>query len=179
MSQLDQLSAHQTASIGRPAIEYAVILSFIAIALMLLTYYLNIDPNGTAMKSLNWIASIGGVFWFVWHFKNKHNRNYLSFGTGVKLSALTGLLTGLLTGIGMYLFMTFIATDYQERILTSAVKGMRDQGLDDAQIQMGMKYSEMFTSPLVLGAFVIFGTLLTYTIVGLVASAIMKKEQAS
>jgi hypothetical protein len=178
MSQLDQLAPHQTASIGRPSLEYAVILSFIAIAIMLLTYYLNIDPNGTAIKSLNWVASIGGVLWFVWHFKNKHNRNCLSFGTGIKLSALTGLLTGLVTGIGMYLFMTFIATDYQERILTSAVKGMREQGMDDAQIQMGMKYSEMFTSPLILGVFVIVGTLFTYTLVGLVASAIMKKEQA-
>jgi hypothetical protein len=178
MSTLDNPISKGPSPIGRPSLEYAAILSMVAIFLMTITYYMNLDPNSWTVKTVNWAMSIGGVFWFIWHYKTRINGNQLAFGTGVKLSALTGLLTGLFTGAAILVFMKLIATDYQERILETAILGMQQQGLTDAQIKSSMPMVEMFTSPMVIAAMVFIGSLISYTLIGLVATAIMKKEQS-
>jgi len=164
--------------LGRPSIEYAAILSMLAIFLMVITYYLNIDSNSLIVKLVNWALSIGGVFWFIWHYKTRVNGNQLSFGTGIKLSALTGLFTGLFTGASILIFMQWIATDYQDRILEASIAGMQRQGLSDDQIKTSMPMVELFTSPIVIAAMIFIGCLISYTLIGLVATAIMKKEQS-
>ena len=72
--------------------------------------------------------------------------------------------------------MRFIDPAAVEQILQQAEQNMIDQGTPDDQIEMGMKYVRMFTTPTMMA---VMG-LLMYTFMGfifsLITSAFLKKE---
>lgn len=166
------------APIGKAALQYAIILSMTSLFLFAAAYFLKIDQNGTAYKGLNWVTAIAMVYWFVWHYKTKLNSNRLNLGTGVKLSVLTGFITGLLSGLLIYLFITFLAMDYPEQLIVQSVDQMRGQGLSEELIAQNMGIVRTFTSPATIAAMIVIITPLSYLIIGLIISAILKNDRA-
>ena len=163
------------APIGKSALQYAIILSMTSLFLFAAAYFLKIDQNGAAYKGLNWVTAIA---MFVWHYKTKVNSNRLTLGTGVKLSVVTGLITGLLSGLCIYLFITFLAMDYPEQLIAQSVEQMRGQGLSEELIAQNMGYLRTFTSPAVIAGMIVIITPLSYLIIGLIISAIIKNDRA-
>jgi Na+/H+-translocating membrane pyrophosphatase len=176
-SNPDNLSAQPQAPIGKAALQYCFILSMISLLIFITSYYFKIDQNSAIYKSLNWILSIGGVIWFVWHYKTKMNLNRLRFGQGVGLSALTGLIAGSLTGLFIYIFITQFAPDYTDQLIEVAIREMRNQGQSDAIIKQSMEMVKVFCSPGFIGSMMVIGALIVYTVVGLITTAIIKNDR--
>jgi Protein of unknown function (DUF4199) len=177
MNSLDQIT-HEDSPILRPSLEYAAILAMLGILILAFTHYLNIDPNNSMLKAFNWISAIVSVFWFVWHYKNKRNNSFLRFGTGIRLSALTGLFTGIFSAIGIYIFMQWIVPNYSTLMLESTIKNLQKQGQSDQVIEQSIPYIKMFITPIAIAGIFFIITIFSYLIIGLVATAIMKKERA-
>lgn len=174
---METSTPHTPAPMFKPALQYAFILSMISVLLFVGAFYLKIDQNGGAYKTFNWLVAIGMIAWFIWHYKTKVNSNRLTLGNGVKLSAITGVCTGILSGLLIFSFIQFFALDYQDQLIAQSVTQMREQGLADEQITQSMPMVRTFTSPGVIGGLIIVFTPLTYILVGLIISAIIKNDR--
>lgn len=162
-------------SLMKAALEYGVIFSLIGMALFAISHYAGVDLNGAASKIGNWVISIAMVVWMLWHFREKKNSGVLGFGQGVKLSVLTGVVSGIVGAVLMYFFVTMIAPEFMENVENQAIEGMQAQGLSDEQIAQNMKIASMFMSPVAMAFYAFFGSVVSYLILGLVFSAILKR----
>jgi hypothetical protein len=123
------------------------------------------------------LPAIVGALVGVWHYTS-NNSVTMEIGGGAKLGALTGVVGGLVGGVIGLLFRLIGVLPGAEEQMEMARQGMLDQGMTEAQIEQGLKFSEMFMGPLgqVLGLVV---GMLVFAIVGaiggMIASAIFKK----
>jgi Protein of unknown function (DUF4199) len=176
MNPLDTTST-PNAPIIPASLEYAGLLTILSLLIMVASYYLHISPESSLTKAMNWGVPIGGVFWFLWHYKTKKNNQILEFRTGFQLSALTGLLTGLFSAIGAFAFMTWIAPDYSQTLLESSIRVMQQQGQSEEVIKQSLPYIEFFFKPIAIAGMILIMTFISYCIIGLIATAIMKKDR--
>lgn len=160
----------------KPAIEYSLLFALITIALFAAGHYGGFDLNSMGWKIVNWVISISMVAWLLWNFREKKNEGFLKFGQGVKLSVLVGIFTGIIGGILMYVFVTTIAPEFMTNVENQAIMAMQEQGLTDEQIKESLKMTSMFFSPGAMVLFSILGSVFSYLILGLIFSAILKRD---
>ena len=158
------------------ALKYALISGLLFIALAMVGFALGISEQHLALQLLGWVLYVAIPFVFLSHYKNKINKGFLSFGQGVGLSALTGLLLGVLMGIFIYMYAAYINPDMIVSIEDKAIEDMRSQGLSDDQIESSMAIAGMFISPGFFAISSLISMPLIFTIVGLIASAILKRD---
>lgn len=158
------------------ALKYALMSGLLLIAVTMVFFALGVSEQQVALQLLSWALYVAIPFVFLSHYKNKINKGFLSFGQGVGLSALTGLLLGVIMGIFMYVYAAYINPDMIVAIEDKAIEDMRSQGLGDDMIESNMAFAGMFFSP----GFFAISTLLSmpfiFTLVGLIASAILKRD---
>ncbi len=158
------------------AMRYALILSGIGIGFMLIGHYAGWSMESWSFRLISWAISIATVIWMLKEFRDVHNGGFLRMGQGVGLSALTGLFAGIITAIFFYFFVTQISPEFVTNIQDKAIEDMSEQGLSDEQIEENMKYAGMFMSAGFMSAMAVIGSVFTYTIIGLIGSAILKRD---
>jgi len=162
--------------LSKHAMRYALIISGIGIALMLVGHFSGWSMESWSFRLISWAISIGAVVWMIKDFRDVQNGGYLRFGQGVGLSALTGLIAGIITAIFFYIFVTQMSPEFITNVQDKAIEDMAEQGLSDEQIAESMKYAGMFMSAGFMSAMAIIGSVFTYTILGLIVTAIYKRD---
>ncbi len=160
----------------RPAMIYALVLSAIGIVFMIAGHFTGWDMQSWSYRIVSWIISIGGILFIVKHFRDEHNKGRLRFGQGVGLSSLTGLFAGLITAVFFYFFISYIAPEFMTNIQDQAINDMMEKGMSEEQIEQNMQYAGMFMSAGFMSIMALVGTVVSYTILGLIASAIFKRD---
>lgn len=158
------------------AFRYAIIVSAIAIVVILMSHFTKWNMESWSYRIINWVISIGAVVWMIWDFKNKQNSGYLRLGQGVSLSVLTGLISGFIVAVFFYFFMKYISPEFLENIQDKAMMDMAEQGLSDEQIEQSMSYASYFMSAGFIAIIALIGSVISYLILGLITSAIMKRD---
>ncbi len=172
----NQFGGNPNTPLFSSAIFYGIILAAISIGIGIVAHITKWDTQGTTFKIFTWALFIGGITWTIYHFKNQKNNGYLRYGQGVGLSVLTGLVTGILSAIYMVIYMKYINPGLIEEIMEKSYEQMTDQGLTDAQIEQAMEISSMFMTPTIFAATSIVSWVLISLIIGLIASAFMKRD---
>lgn len=160
----------------QPAIRYAIVFALVAIALFLIGYYANIPQESWTWRLVGWAATIGLMIWMIKDFRDKKNGGYLRLGQGVGLSVLVGLFSSIITGVVMYIFMTAIAPGYMEQIQDQAIINMENQGLSEEQIRQSLEITNKIMTPGMIVFFGMIGSVIFYLILGLIFSAIFKRD---
>ncbi len=158
------------------AMMYALILSAIGIVFMIIGHFTGWEMQSWSYRITSWIISIGTVFFIVKHFRDERNNGKLRFGQGVGLCSLTGLFAGLITAVFFYFFISYIAPEFVTTIQDQAINDMMERGMNEDQIEESMKYAGMFMSAGFMSVMALVGTVVSYTILGLIASAIYKRD---
>jgi len=109
-------------------------------------------------------------------FRDKKNGGFLRLGQGVGLSVLVGLFSSIITGVVMYIFMTAIAPGYMEQIQDQAIINMENQGLSEEQIRQSLEITNKIMTPGMIVFFGMIGSVIFYLILGLIFSAIFKRD---
>lgn len=160
----------------KPAIGYAIVFGLVGIALFLIGYYAHIPEDNWTWKIVGWAVTIGLMYWMIKDFRDKKNGGYLRLGQGVGLSVLVGLFSSILTGIVLYVFMTAIAPEYMTHIQDQAIINMENQGLSEEQIRQSMQITDKIMTPGTIVFFGMIGSAIFYLILGLIFSAIFKRD---
>ncbi|MFM9985076.1 MAG: DUF4199 domain-containing protein [Flavobacteriales bacterium] len=172
----NQPSGNPNVPIFSSALFYGVILAAISIGAGVVAHITDWDTQGTSFKLLTWAIFIGGITWTLWHYKKQKNNGYLRYGQGVGLSVVTGLVAGILGAIYIVIYMKFINTGMVDEIMEQSYEQMADQGMSDTQIDQAMEMTSMFMTPGFFAIISVLSWVIISLIIGLIASAFMKRD---
>ena len=164
--------------------RYGIIGGLISVSLALLTnilgmvnYEVNPDGSGssnTLMTVLSMAVFVGVLFVAVREHRDKVLGGGIGFGTAFGVAATAVVMMSLISAVYTWIFFSFIEPDITEKMMTQALEQMEDQGQDveAAEGLMGVFMSPAFFSV----ASFLSGTIMGM-IVGLVVSAVLKKDK--
>lgn len=163
-------------SVKKVALQYGLILGLISILLAVVVYVMGQTYEQPWWQS---VLGIGIMIVFVVYgikaFKSD-NGGFLSLGEALKTGLAISLISGIIGILFNLVFMTVIEPDFQANIMEKAQIDMVEQNpnMTDEQIEMAMGFTETFTSPLIISAMAIIGSLFIGFIISLIAGLIMK-----
>jgi len=89
---------------------------------------------------------------------------------------LMTLIIAFVSVINLFIILN-LQPDYIDRMLALAQQSMLNKGMPQEQIDMGMKYAKMFTTPGMLYLFTIIGSLIGGAVFGLIATGLTTKKK--
>ena len=103
----------------------------------------------------------------------------MSLGEAIKLGLAIAVVGCVIAAVYGYIHYTFIYPEFIEIVRENALMEMQERatGASSAELEQGMKMTEMFTSPLAMSLFSIVGSLIFGLIISLILGLIMKKTQ--
>lgn len=155
--------------------KYGVLGAIVSIVITLLFFMLNMQDS----VWLNIVYAILVVVIILWgqYEYGKTQTSSAGYGRMVGLGVLIVLYYAILTGVYGFIHLGYIDTEMMSRGLAAAEEAMLLQGLPDEQIRIALEYQAKFTSPLVASLFGAVGSMAIGTIISLITSIMMKKNQ--
>jgi hypothetical protein len=162
-----------TKSVG---IRYGLIGGIISIVLFLLFVIVDID---TYLKIGRW-TNTGMVIVLIvlahMYFK-KNGDGFMSYGQGIGIAFWMGLISSVVGSIFTYVYVKFFDQSMTTAIRESAISDMEKQGQSDEQIEMAMKFVDMFTNPEALLFFGLFFGILGTVVIALIVTLFTQKAR--
>ena len=174
---MEQNTDSQFPTTRSTGIRYGVILGAISIIYFLIFSIFDLDMSqgvgrwGTSIVSL--------VIVFLAHKYYKDNGDgFMNYGEGVGIGFWVGLVSSVVYSVFTYIYVKFIDDGFITKIREKAIQDMQDKGQSDEQIDMAMKFVNMFTGAeamLIMG--IVFGVIIL-VIIGLIISIFTQKARA-
>ncbi len=162
------------------ALRFGLALSAINFIVFLLYYILELDIMSISFGIISFILSLA-VYFGIMIYSNNHLKKtvfggYLTYSQGLFNSFTLGAVSSVVTAVLMFLFYTFIDTDYLYEQMDKVVIKMQESGMiPPEQLEKSIAELEKIT-PLSSVAQSIWGSLLICLIVALIVSAITKTK---
>ena len=121
------------------------------------------------------VLMIAFIVFAVKEHRDKELEGMIPFGRAFGTSMLTVLYMALINAVFMFIYVQFIDTGIVEEILRSARESMIDRGSSEEEIEMGMKWVEMFSTAPMMALWSFVGNMFFGLIFGLIVSAIMRR----
>lgn len=165
------------------AINYGVMYGIVSVVLVLVQYAMgdftvNTQDQSWAMTGLS--IALGILFPVLAMVKIKKSQGgYISFGEGFKSGFTVYIISAIFVAAWMLIYTLVLEPGYQEALLDQTYSQMIESNpnMTDDQIEMGIGWTEKFTSPWILALWTIVGTALMGAIVSLILAAIVQKKQ--
>jgi Protein of unknown function (DUF4199) len=133
------------------AVRFGLINGLIGTVFSLVLFLTKLEQS-----ELRWVGlliSIGCIYLAHTEFK-KHNQGFLEYGQALGIGTTLSLIAGIIQGVFTYVYVSFIDTEFTQRMLDNARAQMEAQGnMDDAQIDQAVDMTANFASG---GALLIF-----------------------
>ena len=135
------------------------------------------SPTQSALSSLvSWASAVGIVVLAHMTYK-KAGDGFMSFGQGVGIAVITGLIAAVLVGIGVYVYLKLDPTMI-ENIREAVDKEMDKKGADSEGAEVAGKIVDLGHDSRGHGIFASLGVFFKCLIFGLIVSIFTKKESA-
>ena len=146
----------------------------ILVIFSLLSYLFEMSRDSLAGSIFTIISFCIGIYLTHQAFKDQGN-GFMSYGQGLGLGAVVGMVSGFLNAIFIVIYVSFIDNTIISQQMDQVRIGLENKGLSDAEIDQGMYFAEMMASPIVLFFSVIIGSILYAFVIALIISAFTKK----
>jgi len=144
------------------------ILSFIQLAVFT-------DPE-TPFRWLSAVVGIVGIWMAHKQFKQL-NSGFMSYGQGLGIGTVLSAVGGLISSVVTYVYMTFIDSEYMNRVMELQRVKMEEKGMDDAQIEQGMALAQKFSGGPMIIIWGVLGAIIMGFIISLIVSAFTKNTR--
>lgn len=158
------------------ALRYGFISGIIS---MVYSLILNVTDLAFTNQALSWVSIIilvAAIVLALREFKRQNN-SFMSYGQGLGIGTLVGVISSILGGIFMYIYVKFVDSGYLDKMRGMQMAEMESKGLNDEQIDQAMAMSEKMMTPEMIILFAILGGLLFGFLLSLIISAVMKKSR--
>ncbi|MEO8147622.1 MAG: DUF4199 domain-containing protein [Bacteroidia bacterium] len=161
----------------KPHLKYGLIAGVAAIIWNLIMYLTGLDRT-EMNQALGWVAIILTLVFVVLAVKEQRdiNKGYITFGGGFKTGFLVFLIAGLISCIYFYIHLTVVDTGMIDFLREKTMAEMAKKNMPEDQIEIAMKYTNMFLSPGVMACMGFVMNLIVGAIAALIVAAIMKKD---
>lgn len=158
---------------GSVSRKYGLIVGLIGIIITAIVYMV----IGDSQSPVAWLASVVLIVGIVLahnEFK-KMGDGFMSFGQGFRIGFMISFISGVLQSLFSYIYLAFIDESFLREQREAMIMAMEDQGLGADTPMVSMM--ESFASPGAIAIFGIVGSALGGLILGLIISAITKKDR--
>lgn len=159
---------------------HSLVFSLIAaIPVMLLALVIQMvsDNPQSAWNYLSYLFMFGALLFGQMQWRDKGLGGFMTYGQGFKYTLLFSMWYGIIMAIWTILFFSVIAPDLTDRILELSRQNMESQGMPEDQIEIGIEMARKFTSPAMMAIFGLIGNFILGLLLGLITSAIAKKDK--
>jgi hypothetical protein len=165
----------KSGSMMQSALVPGLIMGVISIAFSVLTYAF--DYQGGWVSLISGLITIGLITYFTIEYRNKKRDGFISYGQALGFGTLISLVSSVLGGIYTYLLVTVIDPNIIPKQLEKARQALEEKGsMSEEQIEQGMKFVEMFATPLMSTMSAIIGGIFLGFIISLIVSAFVKRN---
>lgn len=165
-------------SVFKNALTYGLYTGIAYILVSLLFYALDLDKN-TWLNSLTYIILILGIIFATLNYRNKLNGGYITYGKAVLTGFYMSLIVGIIMAVYTWLFYSFINPNGLKELLDLTEQKMAETGLSDEMIDQQMKMTSKFMEMPLLNLLTFAGLTFWGTIISLITSAFLKKQDDS
>ena len=131
-----------------------------------------------ALSYVNYVFMAALMYFAHKSFKDEGN-GFMSYGQGLGIGTLMGVVGSLLSVVFSYVYVKFIDPSFMDIIKELQVEKMQEQGLSDAQIDQAMDMSAAFMTPEVMFPMAFVFSVFFAFILSLIVSAITKNVDPS
>ncbi|MCX6231814.1 MAG: DUF4199 domain-containing protein [Bacteroidetes bacterium] len=180
MEPLDIIENKPLKSIAANALYYGLIIGFASIVYGVILWAFGLTMN----KGLSWVGYIIliiGMYIGTNKYKKTYAGGYLSYGKSFQSSFMIVLFYSLLFFIWTFIFFKFLAGDLITQIFDQAQAKMLEQNpnMSEEEMQIGLKWVKMFTTPVMIALWGLLANLFFGTIIALIVGAIVKKDEST
>ncbi|MEJ8757493.1 DUF4199 domain-containing protein [Pontibacter sp. H259] len=166
---------HTQPSVTSVALKYGLITALVSIVYTLIIMLLDMGDNRW-LSGLSFLIMIAGIVLAMKEFRTLNN-GFMSYGQGLGIGTMVSAISGLLSGIFMWIYTTFVDTEYMNRMREKQTEALLDQGMSDEQIESAMQMTESFQGPIAMILGGLIGAVVIGFLLSLVISAIMKRNR--
>lgn len=113
------------------------------------------------------------------NFYKKNKNGFMSYGQGLGQGVLISLFGSILLAFFIYFYFQMASPESLQEIKDLAEIQLEEQGLDEKEFEMALQIQQKFMTPGMMAIFTILGNMLLGTIIALITSAILKKDDTS
>ncbi|MCH8904081.1 MAG: DUF4199 domain-containing protein [Bacteroidetes bacterium] len=157
------------------SLKYGLIITLALAIFSLVLYMLDMSTN----SKVNWISYlilISAVSWSIKEYRDKSMGGIISYSQALGAGTMISLFTALFYAVFTYMFFTLIAPDMIEEMRLQSEEALIASGASDDEIEMAMKISNRFVSPVGLSLIVVVIFTFVGFITSLIAAAVFKKD---
>lgn len=158
---------------GSVSRKYGLIVGLIGIIITAIVYMV----IGDSQSPVAWLTSVVLIVGIVLahnEFK-KMGDGFMSFGQGFRIGFMISFISGVLQSVFSYIYLAFIDESFLREQREAMIIAMEDQGVGTDNPMFSMM--ESFASPGAIAIFGIIGSAFGGLILGLIISAITKKDR--
>ena len=162
-----------TRSVG---VRYGLIMGTISIVLFLVFVIVDIDAY---LKIGRWVSTCLAIVILVLahlYFK-KNGDGFMSYGQGIGIAFWTGMISSVVGSVFTYIYVKFIDQSMTTVIREMSIRDMQEKGQSDEQIEMAMKFVDMFTNAEAMFFFGLFFGILGMVVIALIVTIFTQKAR--
>jgi len=156
-------------SVLSTGIRYGVLLGIINIAYFMVLVTVGADTTQGFGRWSGLLLNAAILVLAHLYFREQGN-GYMSYGQGLGIGFLTGLVSGFLYSLFFIVFISYIDTDFMRVLQDAQREAMEESGVSEEQIEQGMKIAARFSTPGFLFLFSVIGTVIIQMAVALAVS---------
>jgi hypothetical protein len=160
------------------AISPGIIISAALTLYSLVLFLLDVSYD-SKLTYLSYLILAFGLFWAIFSYRNKQEGGFITYGEVFKYGFFVGLVISIIVGIYTFIYVKYINPGIIDDIMVKAEEDMltRNPNMSDEQIEKGLSYVEMFTSPVIMAVFGFFGNLVASTVISLIIAIFAKRKK--
>jgi len=173
---MEENSESQVLTPRSTGIRYGAIFGIISIAYFLIFTIADLDMSkGIGRWGTTIIALV--IVFLAHKFFKENGDGFMTYGQGIGIGFWIGLVASAISSIFTYIYVKFIDAEFISKIREKAMEDMEAQGQSEEQMEMAMKFVNMFTGAEALLFFGLFVGILTLVIVALIISIFTQKPR--
>jgi hypothetical protein len=154
--------------------------AMLGLASMLISFILQLlKIREGALAQILMVLIIGIFIVLGSNFYKKSNNGFMSYGQALGQGVLISLFGSILLAFFIYFYFQMASPESLQEIKDMAEIQLEEQGLDEKEFEMALKIQQMIMTPGMMALFTILGNMLIGTVISLITSAFLKKEDNS
>jgi hypothetical protein len=144
----------------------------------LIMYSIDINMQSPLMY-LAFLILAAGIFFGITSYRDNFLGGFISYGKCIAVGVMISLFASILLAVYSYLFFTFFDTTSIQKILDMTEEKLVKKGMSDEQIEMGMKYTAKFMTPVWMSTMTVIMYVFWGAIISLIIGIFTKKTDPS
>lgn len=159
-------------------LNYGVLLGILSVLMGVIMYVTNAYLNPSwIFGTISFLITVVVISLAIRAYKTE-NEGFLGLGEALKVGIGVAVIGGIIGAIWMFLLMNYIEPEYASQLAEVQREAIMETNpnMTEAQLETAMEFNAKFSSPYLLLAFSLIGSLFMGLVISLIAGLIMKNK---